>query len=189
MGTGSVAERCDQRVCARPSRAAAWMETNHSYRQYVEITHDYPLAAAQAFSTLHPSSPFTFVYVSGEGATQSPGMLTPIYGRVKGQTESALLELGKQNPMIKLYNVRPGGVDWTDHPEIHPYMSQQALYKKMMLSVLNTVYKPLMTPTRPMGKIMTELAMSKGQPMAEGSGIGMNGRLVSNAAIRRLAGL
>lgn len=91
--------------------------------------------------------------------------------------------------MIKLYNVRPGGVDWTDHPEIHPYMSQQALYKKMMLSVLNTVYKPLMTPTRPMGKIMTELAMSKGQPMAEGSGIGMNGRLVSNAAIRRLAGL
>ncbi len=39
-------------------------------------------------------------------------MFTPIFGRIKGQTEATLLEFGKQNPMFKLYNVRPGGVDW-----------------------------------------------------------------------------
>ena len=61
-------------------------------------------------------SPFTFVYVSGEGATQKPGMLTPIFGRIKGETETALFEFGQQNPMFKLYNVRPGGVDCRPNP-------------------------------------------------------------------------
>lgn len=157
-------------------------------REYFEITHNYPLEAAKAFSTLHPESPFTFIYVSGEGATQTPGMFTPIFGRVKGQIEAALLEFGKQHPMFKVYNVRPGGVDWTSHPEIHPFMPQQALYKKALMTPLNMVYKGLMTPTRPMGKIMTELAMSKGEPL-QGKDIGMEGRLVPNAAIRRMAGL
>ncbi|KAF2033904.1 hypothetical protein EK21DRAFT_97987 [Setomelanomma holmii] len=156
--------------------------------KYVEITHDYPLAAAQAFSTLHPDSPFTFVYVSGEGATQTPGMFTPIFGRVKGQIETALFEFGKQNAMFKVYNVRPGGVDWTSHPEIHPYIPNQALYKKVLIAPLNVVYKGLMTPTQPMGRIFAELAMSKGEPL-QGSGIGMEGTLVTNAAIRRIAGL
>ncbi|KAH7073081.1 hypothetical protein BKA63DRAFT_416623 [Paraphoma chrysanthemicola] len=156
--------------------------------EYFEITHDMPMAAAKAFSTLHPDSPFTFVYVSGEGATQTPGMFTPIFGRVKGQIESSLFEFGKQNPIFKVYNVRPGGVDWTNHPEIHPYIPNQALYKKVLIAPLNVVYKSLMTPTQPMGRIFTELAMSKGEPL-EGSGIGMDGTLVTNAAIRRMAGL
>jgi len=41
------------------------------------------------------------------------------------------------------------------------------------------------TPTRPMGKVMTELAMSRGEPLV-GSDIGMNGRLVPNVALKRL---
>lgn len=158
------------------------------YRQYVEITHDYPLAAARAFSTIHPDSPFVFLYVSGEGATQSPGAFTPLYGRVKGQIESALLELGRKNPMMKTYNVRPGGVDWTNHPEIHPFIPKQALYKKLMVPPMNLLYKSMMTPTREMGRVMTELAMSKGEPM-EGKGIGMEGRMLSNVALRRMGGL
>ncbi|KAF1836794.1 hypothetical protein BDW02DRAFT_208544 [Decorospora gaudefroyi] len=156
-------------------------------KQYVEITHDYALAAARAFATIHPDAPFTFVHVSGEGATQTPGMLTPLFARVKGQTETALVDLGKQNPMFKVYNVRPGGVDWTKHPEIHPFIPKQAMFKKALMP-LNLVYPSIMTPTREMGKIMTELAMSKGEPL-EGKGIGMEGRLVSNLAIRRMAGL
>lgn len=146
------------------------------------------MAAAKAFSTLHPDSPFTFVYVSGEGATQTPGMFTALYGRVKGQIESALFDFSKQNPMFKLYNVRPGGVDWMNQPEIHPFIPKQALYKKVMIPSLNVVYKSLMTPTQPMGKIMTELAMSKGEPL-QGSDIGMEGTLLSNVALRRMAGL
>lgn len=115
-------------------------------------------------------------------------MFTPIFGRVKGQFESALFEFGKQTPNFKVYNVRPGGVDWTSHPEIHPFMPKQDLYKKMLIPSLNVVWQGLMTPTQPMGRIFTELAMSKGEPL-EGSGIEMEGRLLRNSAIRRMAGL
>ena len=155
-------------------------------RQYVEITHDYPLAAAKAFSTLHPETPFTFVYVSGEGATQTPGMLTPIFGRVKGQIETALLDLGKATQNLNIYNVRPGGVDWRQHPEIHDYMSYQAMYKRAIIPVFS-FWKNMTTPTRPMGKIFMELAMSKGEPL-EGNDIGQEGRLVPNVALRRMGG-
>jgi hypothetical protein len=167
-----------------PRRLAA----NKRPREYFEITHDYPLAAAIAFSTLHPDSPFTFVYVSGEGATQTPGMFTPRYGRVKGETETALFDLTKKHPMLKVFNIRPGGVDCSKHPEIHPFIPKQEWWKNMMIPPLNVAYKSIMTPTQPMGRIMTELAMSNGQ-LLQGSGIEMEGTLMTNTALRRMAGL
>lgn len=115
-------------------------------------------------------------------------MFTPLFGRVKGQIETTLFNLSKETQNLKVYNIRPGGVDWTSHPEIHPFIPKQDLYKRIMIPGLNVVYKPIMTPTRPMGKIMMELAMSKGEPL-QGSGIEMEGTLITNAAIRRMAGL
>ncbi|KAF2474476.1 uncharacterized protein BDR25DRAFT_214112 [Lindgomyces ingoldianus] len=155
---------------------------------YYDITHDYTMAAAEAFSTLHPDSPFTFVYVSGEGATQKPGMFTPLFGKVKGETETSLLDFGNKTPNFNVYNVRPGGVDWTKHPEIHDYMPQQAFYKRMLMPGLNALASGIMTPTQPLGKILTQLAMSKGAPL-KGTDILAEGRIVPNVAIRRMAGL
>lgn len=157
-------------------------------RKYVEITHDYTLAAAHAFNTLHPESPFTFVYVSGEGATQTPGMFTPIFGRVKGQTEAELLNFRKQNPNFRALSVRPGGVDWTAHPEIQPFIPAQPAWKAAMIKPMNLVYRSMMTPTKPMGRVFTELAMSKGEPL-EGTGVGLESTLLTNIGIRRLSGL
>ena len=173
-------------VKAVHSQAA--LQANPTGRQYFEITHDYPLAAARAFSTLHPESPFTFVYVSGEGATQTPGTFTLLFGRVKGQIESALVDFGKQNTMFKVFNVRPAGVDEGKHPEIQPFVPKQPMYKQALLAPMRPFFQSYLTPTREMGKIMTELAMSKGDPL-EGKDIGMGGRMVPNVAIRRMAGL
>lgn len=136
---------------------------------------------------LHPDSPFSFVYVSGEGATHNPGRFTPIFGRVKGQTEKALFDLHKANPNFRPYLVRPAGVDYREHTEIHPFIPHQALYKRAFLTGLN-VYKSMLTPTRQMGKVFTELAMSRGEPV-EGRDVQMEGRLLPNVAIRRLSGL
>lgn len=58
----------------------------------------------------------------------------------------------------------------------------------MLMGPLGVVYRSGLTPTKPMGRIMTELAMSKGEPL-QGSGIEMEGRLVRNSAIRRMGGL
>lgn len=156
-------------------------------RQYRQITYDYPLAAARSFATLHPDSPFVFVHVSGEGATQTPGIFTPLFGRVKGETESALFELGKKNPMFSVYNVRPGIVDSTNHPEIRPFIPKQETYKGVVIAAVNPFWKNLMTPTRNMGKVMTELAMSRGEPL-EGPTVGMEGRLIPNIHLRRMGG-
>lgn len=114
-------------------------------------------------------------------------MLTPIFGRVKGETEQALFDFHKANPNLKVYNVRPGAVDWRSYPEIHPFMPQQAMYKRVFLPVVSPI-KSMMTPVIPLGRVLTELAMSKGEPL-EGKDIQMGGRLVPNVAIRRMAGL
>jgi len=186
-----------RRVCRRMMLAKSrhWIfgsmsgtNADTALREYFEITHDYPLAAAKAFATLHPDSPFSFVYVSGEGATQTPGIFTPIYGRVKGQIESALFDFCKQNPMFKVFNVRPAGVDWRGHEEIQRFMPKQATYKLMLLPPIALLAKGFTTPTPALGRILTELAMSRGEPV-EGDDVGMEGRLVPNAAIRRMAGL
>lgn len=115
-------------------------------------------------------------------------MFTPIFGRVKGQIETALLDFRKQNPNFKACSVRPGGVDWTAHPEIQPYIPHQPAWKKALMSPMNIVYKSMMTPTKPMGKVFTELAMSKGEPL-DGTGTGLEGTLLTNIGIRRMSGL
>ncbi len=85
-------------------------------KDYKEITLEYPVAAAKAFSTLAGGTEkgkerFNFVYVSGEGATLNPGYLTPLFGKVKGQAEMALAKLGEELETLSVYSVRPAVVE------------------------------------------------------------------------------
>ncbi|KAL5383745.1 hypothetical protein PMIN04_000571 [Paraphaeosphaeria minitans] len=115
-------------------------------------------------------------------------MFTAMYERVKGQAEKAIFDFYTATPNFKLYTVRPAGVDWRDHPAIQPFIPSQPFWKRALLPAIDTFYNPMITPTRPMGRIMTELAMSKGEPL-EGDDLQMDGTLVSNVAFRRLANL
>ncbi|MFF8772185.1 NAD-dependent epimerase/dehydratase family protein [Kitasatospora sp. NPDC015120] len=68
--------------------------------EYRTVTHDYPLAAARA---LHAASPdLAFCYVSGAG-TDPTGKSRMMWARVKGETETALLQLSPRS-----YMFRPG---------------------------------------------------------------------------------
>ncbi|KAF2499153.1 nucleoside-diphosphate-sugar epimerase [Lophium mytilinum] len=155
---------------------------------YIKITIDYPLAAATAFCTLHPTTPFTFVYVSGEGATTSPGMLTSFFGKIKGQAESALLALNATHPNLRPYSVRPGGVDPGEHTEIQGFASPQPMWQKPVLVGVKALYPSLHAPSRELGKVLTELALSKGEAL-EGRGVEGEGRIVNNVGWRRMVGL
>jgi hypothetical protein len=115
-------------------------------------------------------------------------MFTPIFGRVKGQIEQTLFDFSKANPNFKLYNVRPAIVDWRHHPEIHPFLPKLPAYRRLGLAPFDMLWKNMMTPTRPMGKVFTELALSKGEPL-EGKDTQMEGRLAPNVALRRMAGI
>jgi hypothetical protein len=161
-------------------------------RKYTEITYDYPLAAAQAFSTL--AAPFKFVYVSGEGATTSPGLMTPMFGRIKGRAEAALLALpmDKHYAGLKPYALRPGGVDPKFHPEIHPWIPQAIGLSRraadVVLPLLRVTYKGMVSPTRELATVLTSLAMGDGEPLPQGKGV-IDGRTVDNKGMRRLAGI
>ena len=165
-----------------------------SKEEYIKITKDYTLEAARAFSGL--SDKFKFVYVSGEGATVRPGMFTPLFGRVKGETEAALLEMSKKIPSLKVYSLRPGAVDPHAQSEVveaaSAKLKARPLWHKagdrVLLPAFRAAYKNMVSPTKELGQVLTDLAMGSGEPL-EGEGIEGDGRTVTNAAFRRLAGI
>jgi hypothetical protein len=169
-------------------------------REYVKITKDYTLRAAEAFQALGtPDRPFNFVYVSGEGSTLTPGRFTPIFGRVKGETEKALAEMRNTSTTGSFHasSVRPAFVDAADHAAIAPYIPALGPAKSAMLAVLGPpvrgLYKAGWSPTQPLGRFMTEVAMGRWEAQMQAGGLGIEkvGQfpILGNVAFRRLAGL
>ncbi|KAL4783923.1 hypothetical protein BJX76DRAFT_328501 [Aspergillus varians] len=169
-------------------------QTLVSKEEYIKITLDYPLAAAEAFSTLSDS--FNFVYVSGEGATQSPGIFTPLFGRVKGQAESALLELSKKHPSLNPFCVRPAYVDTANDPETLKVRLSRPDQQTLKARSLHAIFGPLMrnvltsndSPTQYLGKFLTNVAKGNGKPLNE-KGVAGEGRIIPNAVFRKMVGL
>ena len=175
-----------------------------SKEQYRLITYDYALVAAKA-SAEHlatkgedgKTKPFNFVYVSGEGATTSPGRLTPRFGKVKGETEAALLALGKDQAYtdkLRVYSARPAGADPKGHKEVEEALKlrHEGFYKKIEVparAVLRQVAPGwVMSPTFHLGEALVMLASGDGEPL-DGTGIEGEGRTVRNIGLRRMAGI
>jgi hypothetical protein len=80
------------------------------------ITHDYTLAAARAFQQLGtPEKPFSFVFISGDGADQAEKSWT-LFGKIKGRTEKALAEMSSES--FKTVSLRPGAILMTEEVSI-----------------------------------------------------------------------
>lgn len=166
------------------------------HREYVHITKTLTLSAAEAFQTLStPSQPFNFVYVSGEGTTHNPGRLTPIFGRVKGETELALAEMRKANPSFHASSVRPAFVDAAQHDAIKDNIPPQGASRNALLAVVGPLIRNFLksrwSPTESMGRFMVEMALGKWDDQLQGPDIEKVGDfpVVGNAGLRRLAGL
>jgi len=146
--------------------------------------------------TFHKSTCITTTLTKayiGEGATTDPGILTPMFGKVKGEAEQALLELSKTTLSFKPYSLRPGGVDPTHHPEIQPFIPSNGSFmaktaQAVLMPVLRAVSRNMISPTKELGQVLVDLAISDGKPL-QGQGILGEGRTISNVGMRRLAGL
>ncbi|OQD66566.1 hypothetical protein PENPOL_c004G03970 [Penicillium polonicum] len=174
-------------------------QTNVTKEQYVKITKDYTLAAANAFSTIKPSDhPFRFIHVSGEGATQNPGRFSPIFARVKGETETLLGTLSEIKPTFRVDTVRPAFVDPAIHDAIKPYTPSAAttgIVPSIAQAVLGPGIRYLMksmhSPTEHLGSFLTEMTMGRYEAKLEGPGafrLG-GGYVVGNVGMRRILGL
>ncbi|KAF7543230.1 hypothetical protein G7Z17_g10911 [Cylindrodendrum hubeiense] len=143
--------------------------------QYVKITKDYAIEAAKAFATLSTSEaePFRFVYVSGSGATQEPGRFSPIFARIKGETETALADLTIEKPTLRVYSPRPAFVDAQNHKSILPYIPNPgALINGTMFLIgppMRMLMKSMHSPTPMLGDFLAQLAMGKLDGRLEGT--------------------
>ena len=173
------------------SRDIANLTSKHN-REYERIHLTYPLSFARALSKTTSPSPLTFIYVSGEGATPTPSILTAHWAFTKGRAESSLLALSKDPAYNNLrpFSVRPGGVDMTDHEEIHGFVGRGQVVERVLLPVLRVLpgVKGLMSPTRELGTALVGLAVGDGE-VQEGGGVSGEGRTLNNAALRRSAGI
>src|ERR1700761_4888331 len=119
-------------------------------------------------------------------------MLTPYFGKIKGQAESDLLELAETTPSLKPFSVRPGMVDPINHPEVLAAIAgkEESILAKVTKTVLSPAIRKLWangtSPTQELGKFMVDLALSDGSPL-KGDDVEGGGRILPNKAVRRLA--
>ncbi|KAL6863568.1 hypothetical protein J3F83DRAFT_744838 [Trichoderma novae-zelandiae] len=196
-------EKYDSKVLEQlqGAKACVWAlgisQTKVSAQDYVKITKDYTLAAARSFSTLttSPSEPFRFIYVSGEGATQSPGRFSAIFARVKGETEAELGALTAANPTgLRADSVRPAFVDARRHREIQPYVPDPGMLYRAGVAALAPVLglmRGMHSPTEHLGDFLVRMAMGKVDAQLEGPGAFKLGGswVVENVGFRRIMGL
>ena len=156
------------------------------------------LEAAEAFQQLklQDSDHFQFVFVSGEGATSEPGPFTALFGRVKGETESALAEIESRNPQFKTVTVRPAFVDPSGHQAILPWIPQGSILKRFGESIIGppirAFYTRMHSPTAPLGEFLAGLAAGHyNHQMLRGEGVETRGAslIINNAGFRRVMGL
>ena len=101
--------------------------------EYLRLTYDLTLAAAQVLARLNPQ--MTFIYVSGAG-TDSTEQGRMMWARVKGATENSLVRL----PFEAAYAFRPGLIQ-----PMHGIRSRTALYQFFLV-----LFKPLLPLARRM---------------------------------------
>jgi hypothetical protein len=84
-------------------------------------------------------------------------------------------------------------VDPTFHEEIHEFIPRRGgvwkAFEGALLPSLRVLVPRMISPTRELGRVLTELASGDGGPVEEGSGVSGEGRTLSNVAMRRLAGI
>jgi hypothetical protein len=171
------------------------------YREYTTITKTYAINAAKAFSQLLPSpeintsrSPFRFIFVSGLSANHSPGLFTPLQGRVKGETEILLSRLVTES--FHIVALRPGAVDARGHTAIASFIPEPgALARYVRAAALPLIgrYAELHSPTNELGRCLVSMAMGKfdarihKEQAQSGDIIRVEGglRVVTNSAMRR----
>ncbi|CAF1152553.1 unnamed protein product [Adineta ricciae] len=106
-------------------------------REYIEITHDYTIAAVKAIASVNQTMRFVFISGMGADSTEQSRFL---FGRVKGKTENDLVNEGG---LREIYTVRPASVLFSQP------LSNKAWYERAIqpLAHIMTLVKPSWTIT------------------------------------------
>jgi len=95
-------------------------------QEYITITYDYTIAAAEAMLKANPG--ITLLFLSGEGA-KTDEKSRYLFGRIKGRTEKALSDM----PFKRLLIARPAGIIPVDGGSRYPFaLRLQYLFARIM---------------------------------------------------------
>ncbi|KAF8522576.1 hypothetical protein BU17DRAFT_44552 [Hysterangium stoloniferum] len=157
--------------------------TKVSKEQYIKITYDYTMAAANAFASL--STPFKFVFVSGEGADMTER--TPfLFGNIKGRAEKSLLALSDRTSSLRVYSARPGYID-PEGDHLKPSTMQQYIYPYTLVPGLKLLGGAYIIGTKTLATSLVGLATGSGEPFPPGCGVEAEGRILRNSFLRGLS--
>jgi uncharacterized protein YbjT (DUF2867 family) len=134
--------------------------TQVSKEEFVKISHDYPIAAAEMLKTQSPGA--AFHYISGAGTRAESNTF---WSKVKGQTENELMEL------VGADCWRPGFID------AEPSASLPKVF---------AVLRPALRLLRPFRSLYVS-GKDLGRAMLEATREKMRRRVIENAEIRELA--
>ena len=120
-------------------------------RDYRWVTYEFALAAAQTLARLNPG--MTFIYVSGAG-TDSSGLGSTMWARVKGQTENAIFKL-----FTKAYAFRPAYIQPLDGI-VPRTVWLRAVYAVVapLYPVWKSLFPNYVTTTAQVGRAMIQVA-------------------------------
>ncbi|WVQ79347.1 hypothetical protein IAT38_001444 [Cryptococcus sp. DSM 104549] len=164
----------------RGHTACVWAQgisqTQVNKEEYVKITHDYPLAAAKAFTALGtPAQPFKFIYMSGEGAKQDETGRA-LFSKIKGRTEKKLYEMRK--PEFEVTSIRPGGIGATaEHVTRQHWFFGKAL--RYSFTAFKQVAPSMVIESSDLGMACVDLSVGKGWDLRDEEGVINNAKLKS----------
>jgi uncharacterized protein YbjT (DUF2867 family) len=115
--------------------------------EYIKITYDYVVTAAQAMLAANPA--ITLVFLSGRGADSQEKSRT-LFARVKGKAENNL----KRLPFRKLYIARPGGIIPVHKKENPAFFERLAI---PLFPIVNFLAPSIMITSSNLAKAMLSL--------------------------------
>jgi uncharacterized protein YbjT (DUF2867 family) len=142
-------------------------QTQVKESEYIKITYDYVVTAAQAMLNANPE--ITFVFLSGMGADSQEKSRT-LFARIKGKAENNL----KRLPFKKLIIVRPGGIIPVHKKE------NAAFFEKLVIP-----FYPILQYLAPFAMISSVVLANAMLHLAKH---GSDRTLLENMALKRLVG-
>jgi len=110
-----------------------------------------------------------------------------IFGKIKGRAEKDLHELSTSLPSLRTLALRPAMID----PEGDPQRPRNAAEYLVQATgaVFRCVWPSGVIGTKPLARVLVDLATGDGNPLPPGPGIIAEGRTIRNTAARKLAGI
>lgn len=98
-----------------------------------------------------------------------------MFGRVKGQCESTLIDLSHKCPCLRPYSVRPAFVDAHLDTRVLEHVLQRPDQQTFLKKLLRNVFGPALrstlfnqsSPTKDLGRFLNNLAGGDGKPLSE----------------------